>query len=136
MQGSRPGTLFAFVACFALVLAIAPSGNAITAPYLTTGLNASSAKQSTIAGFNGVLLNYTNSYSSPTAVFIYLDLLNQAGQTTYWNVGYFSFNANQKVSCFIAVSPSVPAGNYSAKVFATTTSGIPVSIATTIQVRL
>lgn len=104
--------------------------------YLTTGVTQSGIKQTIIGGYTGVLVNYTNSYSSSFSGFVYLDVVNSAGQTVYWNLTSCPFNAAQKAQCFVAISPSPAAGNYTASVFATTTSSVPVSASSPMKLTL
>ena len=71
-----------------LMLSMAvPVANGVSTSYLTTGLVQSNIKQPAIRGYDGVLVNYTHTYSSAFGAFGYLDLVNSAGQTVYWNVG-------------------------------------------------
>jgi hypothetical protein len=121
---------------FVLVLGLVPSINATSSTYLTTGITQSGMKQASISGYNGVLVNYTNTYPSSFGAFVYLDLTNAAGQTVYWYLTYFPFAAGQMGQPFVQISASVPAGNYTAWVFVATTSGIPVSTLSSVKVTL
>ena len=57
-------------------------------------------------------------------------------QTVYWNVGYCAFAPAQPVQCFVNIPSSVPPGNYTALIFATTNSSIPISTSTSLRVSL
>jgi hypothetical protein len=114
----------------------APIASGATNSYLTTGVTQSGIEQKTINVSNGVLVNYTSTYSSSLVAFVYLDLTNSAGQTIYWDVASCTFAANQKVQCFVVIAATVPKGNYSASVFAATTSSVPLSTTSSVQVTI
>jgi hypothetical protein len=113
-----------------------PAASGATSGYLTTGVTQSAIKQATINNYKGVLVNYTSTYSTPLGAFVYLDVVNSAGQTVSWSVGYCSFGAGQKVQCFVTISPTVQTGNYTAWVFATTNSSIPISTFNSVKVTI
>lgn len=113
--------------------AVAPATSQ-TATYMTTGLVQSGIKQSTIGGYNGVLVNYTSSYSSSFTALVYMDVINSLGQSVSWSVVTCSFSANQKVACFVVASSAIPTGMYTANVFATTSSSVPVSVTSSLPV--
>ena len=116
------------MACGLILLStLAPTAMATSPVFPTTVLVQSGMKYATIGGYSGVLVNYTSSISTSFVAFVYIDLVNSAGQTVYWNVGYCSFAANQKVQCFVPISSTGPGGDYTASAFATTTSNVPVS---------
>ena len=104
--------------------------------YLTTGIVQSGIKQVALNGYNGVLVNYTNTYASPMDAFVYLNLVTSAGQVIYWNLGGCTFAAHQKVPCFVVVASTVPKGVYTASVFVTTNTSVPISTTSTMQVTL
>ena len=79
-----------------------PAANGASAAYLTTGITQSSIKQTVIGTYDGVLVSYTNTYSSSFGALVYLDLINPAGQTIYLNAGSCSFAPHQTVPCFVA----------------------------------
>jgi len=118
-----------------LVLALSLSVLMLTVPsvgqtapaYLTTSVTSTGMKQTILGGYSGVLLNYTNTLSSPLTTLIYMDVLNSAGQVAGVNVATCNFASNQTVRCFVVFPPSVPSGNYTVEVFATTPSGVPIS---------
>jgi len=111
----------------ALLVLIAPSVAQTSPAYFTTTVVSTGMKQTTLGGFSGVLLNYTNTLSSPLTTLVYMDVLNSVGQVAGVNAATCNFAANQTVSCFIVFPSSVHSGNYSVQVFATTASGVPVS---------
>ena len=113
---------------------VMPVASGASTSYLTTGLVQSNIKQTAISGYDGVLVNYTNTYSSSFGAFVYLDLVNSAGQTVYWNVGGCSFSARQTASCFVVISSAVPKGVYTAQVFAATSTDVPVSASGSLKV--
>ena len=81
----------------------------------------------TINNYQGVIVNYTSTYSGSFSGFVYLALANRAGQTVYWNVASCSFSGSQTVQCYVSISPLVPSGTYTARVFVTTAARVPVS---------
>jgi hypothetical protein len=113
-----------------------PTASGATNSYLTTSVSQSGIEQKTINISNGVLVNYTSTYSSSLVAFVYLDLANSAGQTIYWNVASCTFAANQMVQCFVIIASTVPKGIYTASVFATTTSSVPLSTTSSVQVTI
>lgn len=124
-------TLAVLLLAFSLA---APVANGASDKYLTVALTQSGMKQSTIGGYDGILANFTNTYTTPVTAFVYMDLVNSAGQTIYWNVGSCSFSASQKAQCFVTILPSVPRGTYTAWLFATTNSSVPISTFSSVQV--
>jgi hypothetical protein len=129
------GLIF-LAACLLAVSTAVPVVNGATSSYLTVGITQSAIKQSTVNGFTGVLVNYTSTFSTSIGTFVYLDLANLGGQTVYWNVGTCTFAANQKVQCFVPIAPTVAKGTYTASVFVTTNSNIPISTTTSLQLTL
>jgi hypothetical protein len=117
-----------------LLTVIPASLSATPPPYLTTGLVASGLKWTSIAGYQGIEINYTNSYSAPQTAIILVDITNSAGQTSVVAAGAASFSANQLVICFVPVVGLTAGATYSASVFATTTSNVPISTVSTLQV--
>ena len=123
-------------ACLLTISAAVPVASGVASSYLTIGIAPSADKQATVGQVNGVLVNYTSSYSKPIGTFVYMDLANSAGQTVYWNVATCAFAANQKVQCFVPIASSVAKGIYNATVFLTTNSSIPISTTTFLQVTI
>lgn len=119
-----------------MLLPTAPLGSAASPAYLTNGVSQSGMKLVTIDSHQGVLANYTSTYSGSFDGFVYLALTNTAGQTAYWNVASCSFNGNQTVQCFVTISPTVPSGTYTAWVFVTTAAKVPVSLESSLNVTL
>ena len=113
--------------CLSLLMLTVPSLSQTAPAYLTTSVTSGGMKQTTLSGYSGVILNYTNTLSSPLTTLIYMDVLNSAGQVVGVNVATCNFASNQTVSCFVVFPSSVPSGSYSVQVFATTASGVPVS---------
>ena len=111
---------------FVLTTAVPMTGGA-TAKYLTTDATLSSAQQKVIGGYDGVLINYTSAIPSDVTVVVYLDLVNQAGQTVYWNSDSGSLHFTQTNQCFVLISSAAPSGTYGAYFFATTSTGVPIS---------
>ncbi|MDE1852985.1 MAG: hypothetical protein KGI38_04455 [Thaumarchaeota archaeon] len=136
MSSVRSGAVFALAGALILLSAFTPMVTASSPTYATSAITQSGIKQTTINGYPGVLVNYTSTFTTSFGAFVYLDLMNSAGQTVYWNVGYCSFSASQQVQCFVAIAATVAAGSYTAKVFATTTTNVPVSTTGSLSVTL
>jgi hypothetical protein len=118
------------------LLLLVPTSTA-TAPssFFTDGLQGSGVAQATLGGFSGIAINYNDTYSSPIAVFVYVDLTNSAGQTVFvWNT-YGNISSHKILSFYIPIF-GVPPGTYSAAVFALTNSRVPTSGVTHVQVVL
>jgi hypothetical protein len=109
---------------------------AASSSYLTTNISQSGIKQTTINGIGGVLVNYTSTFSTSFSSFVYLYLVNPAGQTVYVGLGTCSFAPAQKVQCFAAIAGAVPTGHYTANVFVTTTTGVPVSSTSSLSITI
>ena len=119
-----------------MLLSAAPLGSSATGANLTNGISQSGMKLATIDTYQGVVVNYTSTYSTSFYSFVYLTLVNHAGQVVYWNVASCSFSAAQEVQCFVSISPAVPSGTYTAMVFATTGTRVPVSVVSSLTVAL
>ncbi len=127
--------MFLLAVCLLLV-SMAPLSSAAAPDYLTNAISQSGMKQVTIGSYQGVMVNYTSTYATSFTSFVYLGLTNHAGQVVYWNVASCSFSAGQEVQCFVAVSPTVPSGAYTATVFTTTATDVPVSLVGSLNVTL
>ena len=134
MSRSTPGRMLLPVLALLALTTTAHNAAGASSGYLTTTVSHSGIRQTTISGYNGVLVNFTNTLPTAMTAFAYIDLANSAGQTVYWNVGSCSLTPSHVTQCFVSISPAVPAGNYTASVFATTGTGIPVSTVTSVKV--
>lgn len=117
-----------------LGLASIPAGFAAGPTYPTSAVMQSGMKETTIAGYSGVLINYTNGLSTRLSSFVYVYLVNRAGQTIYWGVGSCNFSAGEEVQWFAVFSSTVSSGNYTANLFVTTSTGVPVSTTSSLSV--
>jgi hypothetical protein len=127
--------LYVLLAVGVLVFTVALPAVSQGAPaYATNSLVVSGIRETTVGGFNGVVVNYTSTFASSFTAFVYLDLTNSLGQSVSVNLGFCSFSASQEVGCFVALGTNVPTGVYTAHVFATTTGNVPVSLTRPIQV--
>jgi len=118
-----------------LVSATVPAA-AQTAPTFTvTSVTESRMRQATIGGYTGVVVNYTSHLGGGYLVLVYLTLVNATtGQAAYVGVGSCNLPPGQQTQCFVATSPSVPTGIYTASVFAVNTDNVPLSTTSTLQV--
>jgi hypothetical protein len=130
-----PGIGFAVTTCLLLSLTVVPVGYAAGLTYPTSAITQSGMKETTIGQYTGVLVNYTNGLSTQFNSFVYMDLVNQAGQTVYWSVSTCSFSAGKEAQCFVAFSLA-PSGNYTADLFATSESSVPVSTTSSLAVTI
>ena len=118
------------------LFAVAPLGAAASPAYTTNAISQSGMKLVTINSYQGVMVNYTSTYSGSFNAFVYLALISHSGQVAYWNVASCSFTGSELVQCFVSISPSVPSGAYTAHVFATTAMHVPVSSTSSLPVTL
>jgi methionine-rich copper-binding protein CopC len=129
--------VLAAVALSVVLFSVALPAFAQSAPaFPTTAVTTSGIQQATIGPSKGVLVNYTSSLTSPLTAFVYLDLVNSAGQTVYVNIASCNLQQGQLAQCFVSLSSSIPAGAYTAKLFAVTTDSVPVSTTGTLQVTI
>lgn len=103
--------------------------------YLTTGLVGSGAAKTMIGGYTGVTITYNNTYSVPILAFVYLNLVNSAGQTAYVQLSSGNISSHNTIQFFLPISGPA-AGTYTAKLFATTSFGVPISTVDTLSVVL
>lgn len=110
------------------LLALTMPSMSQTAPqYLVTSITSNGVKQTVLGGYGGLFVNYTNTHDAPITALVYMDVSNSVGQVVALTVGTCYFGANETIGCFVVFPVSVPSGAYSAEVFATTTSGVPIS---------
>ena len=136
MRPSRTWLAQGLVASFVLVLFVVPAVAAAAPTYPTTGVARNSIAQTRIGGYQGVLVNYTSTFTSSFDAFVYMDLTNAAGQTVGWNVGYCNFAPSASAKCFVAVPITLASGTYTAHVFAATSTGVAVSVESTVTVTI
>ncbi|MDE1858425.1 MAG: hypothetical protein KGI26_05115 [Thaumarchaeota archaeon] len=134
MRRNGLGLALSLAACTTLVLLVVPAALAATPAYPTTAVTATGIVQTTISGYQGVLVNYTSAFPTTFSGFVYLDLTNAAGQTVAWNVAYCGFSASAKAQCFVSIPLSTAAGSYNAHVFVATSTGVAVSATSSVKV--
>ncbi len=134
MAGKAQRFLVLIAASFLVLSAALPAIGLTTPTYPTTSLTASSMKEAEIGGYTGIAINYTSTMSSPLTAFVYLDLVNSLGQTAYVNIGTCDVSTSQNNTCFVPIFAVLPTGVYTALVFATTTTSVPVSHFSTLQI--
>ncbi len=103
--------------------------------FLTTGFTGSHSGEVTAQGVKGVNVTYTNNFHVSMLAFVYVDLTNSAGQTVFVQATGTLFSAGGSASAFIGFVGISP-GTYTASLFVTTSSGVPISTVTTVQVTL
>lgn len=107
--------------------------------YPTTSLRATAVTQANISGYQGALVNYSSSLSSTFSAFVYLEVADHAGHAVYINFATVKFvngSFTNWVQGFVGITPPLPKGNYTALVFATTNSSIPLSTTTSLKLTL
>jgi hypothetical protein len=114
---------------------LAPQSDAVAATYSTKGFVAIGAAETTQLGTKAVVVNYNNTMSMGVSAFVYMSLTNSAGQTIYIQVFRTSFSAGENGTIIFGLA-GVTAGNYTASLFATTSTLAPVSPVTTLTVVL
>ena len=119
------------------MLSLLPAASAASpTTYLTTSLVASGPTQTTISGFSGVLVTYTNHLNSSFIGIMYLSLMNTAGQTVGISIGSCNFAALNQSACFIVTPSGVASGTYLARVLLITPSEVPIALPASLQVKL
>jgi hypothetical protein len=99
-------------------------------PFLTTGLVPSGMKFDCTTAFPGFSINYTSTYTSSFTAIVIADLINTTGQTVAIGAGELNLSAHQQGEQFIPFVSDI-ATNYTAVAFATSLSGVPVSVTST-----
>lgn len=136
MRKSNANLALGLTACIALVILVAPAVFAAAPTYPANAITKTAIVQAKIGGYQGVLVNYTSSFSSSFDGFVYMDLTNSAGQTVAWAAGYCSFSPGAKAQCFAAVPLSLASGSYTASVFVVTSTGVTVSGTSSLKVTI
>ncbi len=136
MQRVTRATVISAVLALMLASLAAPVSAQAPSAYLTNGLTLNGLKQVQLGGYPGVEANFTNSYPFSFTAILYMDIMNSKGQTVSVSAGTSTFGANATLSSFLAVQPGVATGNYTAVVFAASTTGAPVSIAGSLHISL
>ena len=122
-----------FISLVVLLMFLAPQSHAVAATYSTKGFVATGAEESTQLGTTGVVVNYSNTMSIPISAIVFLYLTNSAGQTVGIQFFASSFPAGGNGTIFLGLAGVTP-GTYTASLFATTSSLVPVSPVTTLKV--
>jgi hypothetical protein len=89
-------------------------------------LTPSGISTATIGGYQGVALTYSSSYYQQLSVFVWMAARNSQGQTVGLFLGSATIGSGGSVAVFVPAF-NLPAGTYTASVFATTTGYIAVS---------
>ncbi len=126
----------AFAVLLSVMVFLVPAVSATgSSTYLTTGLVASDAAQSTQGGFQGVSVTYRSTFANSLFVLIYVDLTNSVGQTVYVTTAGTSMGAGLNSTTFFGFT-GLAHGTYTAFLFAATGDGVPVSNLTSVKVTL
>lgn len=124
--GAHPTTIGTQVLAIPPIFTIgAPSGVGTT-----TLTPSGSAAESLVNGQATVAQTFTNTASGPLSVYMWVSVMNTAGQTVGVFLGSATIGAGSSASIGAALF-NLPSGTYTAQVFVTTTSGIVVSTTST-----
>lgn len=113
----------------------APVTTAAQSPLLTTSLVPSGGSQTTANGYPGASLTFTSALSTSVSVLVFGDTINQLGQTVSYSVQGLTVTPQGSATVFFSAPVGVH-GNYEVVVFATTVTGIPLSVSTSIPVKV
>jgi len=98
-------------------------------PLLTTALTAGTPYQTTLEGFNGVAVIYTDTGDAPLTAFVYGVVENSAGATVGVVTTSVATSPGVGATAFLALPQGLPSGTYTVDIIAVTSTDIPVSIA-------
>lgn len=90
--------------------------------------------ETTVGGYSGAQLVYTNTYAQPLSALVWLVAKNSLGQTIGIFVGSATMNSQQSVTVFIPTI-NLAAGSYSVSIFATTPSFVAISQVSTMSLQ-
>ena len=111
----------------ALVTATAPSA------ILTTSLVPSNGMQTTVEGFAGASVTFTNTLSTSESVVVYATTMNQAGQTAAVSLQGSTIPPGGSLTFFFSAPVGV-SGSFDMLIFAATTTDIPLSVSTSVPI--
>jgi hypothetical protein len=94
---------------------------------LTTALTAGTPYQTTLEGFSGVAVIYTDTGNSPLTAFLYGDVHNSAGATVGVVTTSVATSPGVGATAFLALPQGLPSGTYTINIVAVTSTDIPVS---------
>lgn len=119
-----------------LLLFMATTASATSPPpFLTTGLTPSNGSQSTLNGYTGASITYTNTLSTSEPVFVFASVVNQQGQTVGVSL-QSSTIASGASSTFFFSEPQLAHGAYTVTIFATTRTLVPLSVSTAVHIQV
>jgi hypothetical protein len=96
---------------------------------LTTALTVGTPYQTTLQGFSGVAVIYTDTGNAPLTAFLYGVVENSAGATVGVVTTSVATSPGVGATAFLALPQGLPSGTYTVDVVAVTSTDIPVSIA-------
>ena len=135
MQAKLPRILVGLVLLGILFTILGPTVYSVNDPYLTTTLTSGKPIQTSINGYNAIALNYTNTMTTPILAVIWASVQNQAGQTVATFVSTNNLPPGQTAPAVIAVTGLLANTAYTARIFALTTSGVPISTTSTLNLQ-
>jgi hypothetical protein len=116
------------------LLAFSPTGRTTApSPALTSYLVATGSGESVAGGLQGVFVTYNNTFSQPITAVVYFSLQSSTGQTVDVSSLTLEVLAGQNATATFAFSGMSP-GMYVARVFATSSGGVPLSATTSVSV--
>ena len=122
------------MACLVLALFVVPAAVASSPTYSTGTVSSSGAVQAKVGGYEGVIANFTSAQASSLDGFVYMDLTNAAGQTIAWSIGYCNLSPKATTQCFVSFPLSLASGTYTATMFVTTSTGVAISLTSSLKV--
>jgi len=132
------GGNYTVIANYATTAEGAPAMATASFSYLSSFVNTailavlSPAAQASVGGSNGVQVVYTDTYSQALPAFVWVVARNSVGQDVGVFVGSAATSSGARVTVFVPTS-NLPTGSYNATIFATTTSFIAISQASTVS---
>ena len=119
-----------------LVLSSIPEpARAATAAIFNTDMTPSKPGQTAVDGFPGASVGFNSTLPSPQAVLVFGSVLNQFGQTIEISVQGATIPALGSSTFFFSV-PMTTHGNFTVVVFVTTPDLVPLSVSTSVLVKV
>ncbi len=132
----RPGIVRIAALIVALDLIAASSfqlATGATTPLLTTSLVPKAPSQTTFQGNPAVVVNYNDTLPGSTLVIVWLIVHNSLGQTVDSYVATGSMKGGQAFPIYVIIFGLSP-GHYDGALFAVTSTGVPISVTSTLSI--
>jgi hypothetical protein len=96
-------------------------------PVLTTAVTAGTPYQTTLEGFNGVAVIYTDTGNAPLTAFLYGVFENSAGTTVAVVTTSVATSPGVGATAFLALPQGLQSGTYTVDIIAVTSTDVPLS---------